>query len=74
MIEANCVTESGIVNRKWNPQMGSFTSQDSIAFRDVDAALLRIAEAAALAGPSDDADWSGVYAAMLEGHQLIRDL
>lgn len=64
----------GTNNRKWNPAMVTLTPRDRLAFREIDAALHRIAEAAARAGSADDADWSEVYAAMHNAHKLIDEL
>lgn len=65
---------NGPINCKWNPAMATFTPRDHTAFREVDAALHRIAEAAARAGSADDADWSEVSAAMVDAHRMIDEL
>lgn len=67
-------SESGSINRKWNPAMVTFTPRDPRAFREIDAALHRIAEAAARAGTTDDADYSEVSAAILDAHRLIDEM
>lgn len=64
----------GSINCKWNPAMATFTPRDRAAFREVDAALQRIAEAAARAGTADDADWSEVSAAILDAHRMIDEM
>lgn len=65
---------SGSINGKWNPAMVTFAPRDHTAFREVDAALQRIAEAAARAGTTDDADYSEVSAAILDAHRLIDEM
>lgn len=44
------------------------------ALVEIYAALTRIAEAGAEAGTADDADWSGVYAAILDAHRRVIEL
>ncbi|MFV0662839.1 hypothetical protein [Denitromonas sp.] len=58
------------------PEGGKINHQfarTSPEFRALDDALTRIAEAAAEAGNTDDADWTDVYAAIGDAHRLIAE-
>lgn len=54
---------------KINHQFG----RTSPEFNTLDDALARIAEAAAEAGNTDDADWTDVYAAIADTHRLFAE-
>lgn len=58
------------------PEGGKINHQfarTSPEFRALDGVLARIAESAAEAGNTDDADWTDVYAAIGDAHRLIAE-